>query len=77
MSCCGQRGISARPRVPAESWPAAVRASRVEYTGETAILLRGPATGRQYQFSPQRRVSDVEEADARVLIQTGYFRSAL
>jgi len=65
------------PRVPVESSATGVYSTRLEYTGETAILVRGPSTGRHYQFSPLRRISDVQQADAQVLIQTGYFRFTL
>jgi hypothetical protein len=42
----------------------------------SAIRVRGPVTGRQYDFSGARPAQAVEPRDAAVLMRTGLFRRA-
>jgi hypothetical protein len=75
MGCCGQKRFAiaiAQPSV-AERAPVAHQA-RLEYLAEAAILVRGPSTGRHYQFSAANRVQAVDPVDAGPLVKTGYFR---
>ena len=46
------------------------------YTGKSAIVVRGPATGKQYQFSAAEPVRVVSVSDAVVFLRTGYFRTS-
>jgi hypothetical protein len=49
----------------------------LRYLENSPILVRGPVTGRQYEFSgakPQQLV-DVRDADA--LLRTGFFRKGI
>jgi hypothetical protein len=46
----------------------------LEYTERARILVRGPATGRTYEFSAVQRAQTVEAADAPPLLRTGFFR---
>jgi hypothetical protein len=77
MSCCGQKRSAIAIAQPdaVERAPAAHQA-RIEYLAEAAILVRGPSTGRHYQFSAANRVQPVDPADAGPLVKTGYFRVA-
>jgi len=40
------------------------------------LLVRGPVTGRSYDFSPQQPTQMVETRDADLLLRTGRFRRA-
>jgi hypothetical protein len=45
----------------------------LRYTETSPILVRGPATGRQYQFSGSKPVQTVDARDAAALLRTGFF----
>lgn len=46
----------------------------LRYLESSPILVRGPATGRQYQFSGTRPVQPVDARDAEALLRTRFFR---
>jgi hypothetical protein len=46
----------------------------LEYTERARILVRGPATGRTYEFSAGQRAQTVDAADVPPLLRTGFFR---
>ena len=62
MSCCGrtgqQRGWIGSPQPVAPETPAVRRfAIAFEYTGQTALTVVGPMSGRRYRFeSPGARI---------------------
>lgn len=91
MSCCGQRrsNFTARPPIVRPTADAKVR--RVPTPAPTApsggmvalraistggMVVRGPATGRQYSFSGATPVQMVEVRDAAALLRTSWFRRA-
>jgi hypothetical protein len=45
----------------------------LRYTETSPILVRGPASGRQYQFSGSKPVQTVDPRDAAALLRTGFF----
>jgi hypothetical protein len=45
----------------------------VRYTETSPILVRGPVSGRQYQFSGSKPVQAVDPRDAAALLRTGFF----
>lgn len=49
---------------------------QLRYAGAAAIVVRGPATGRSYNFSQVEPVRAVDPRDALVLLGTRYFRQA-
>jgi hypothetical protein len=49
---------------------------RIQFTQQAAILVRGPATGRHYQFHPGTQIQSVDPRDAASLLKSGYFRLA-
>jgi hypothetical protein len=51
------------------------RVVMLRYTGKSSIVVRGPATGKQYQFSAAEPVRAVSVSDAVVFLRTGYFRT--
>ena len=48
----------------------------LRYTCKSSIVVRGPATGKQYQFSAAEPVRSVTVSDAVVFLRTGYFRTS-
>jgi hypothetical protein len=91
MSCCGQKRSAFTPRPPvARPAPVATAPSprpqtpapaaggmvalRAASSGE--MLVRGPATGRQYAFSAAAPIQMVEARDAAPLLRTSWFRQA-
>lgn len=46
----------------------------LEFQGSSSIIVRGPATGVSYSFSPAEAVRNINAADAAVLLRTGSFR---
>jgi hypothetical protein len=78
MACCGQgRAALAQSRANAQPVPAASGSSvRIEFMQQTAILVRGPATGRHYQFHAGAQTQPVDPRDAASLLKSGYFRLA-
>jgi hypothetical protein len=49
---------------------------RLRYLESSPILVRGPETGRQYQFSATEPLQTVDPRDAPALLRTGFFRQA-
>jgi hypothetical protein len=45
----------------------------IRYRSGSAILVRGPVTGRQYRFSPERAVQAVDARDVEALLRTRVF----
>ena len=48
----------------------------LRYRERARILVRGPVSGRAYEFSPQQPTQSIEPGDADVLIRTGRFLRA-
>ena len=48
----------------------------LRYLESSPILVRGPATGRQYEFSGSQPVQSVDARDVEALLQTRFFRRA-
>lgn len=76
MGCCGQgRAITAQNN-PGPNQQAATPgwSTKVRFTQKAAILIRGPVTGRHYQFHEGAYSQQVDTRDAVVLVKTGYFQ---
>jgi hypothetical protein len=69
-----EKKVAARGELPT---PAAALDSSValRYLEDSRIIVRGPATGRSYDFSAAQPVHKVAEADSVALLGTGLFRS--
>jgi hypothetical protein len=69
--------VPAATRPPAQS-AALVAAGMVALRSVSAggMVVRGPATGRQYAFSAAAPVQMVEARDAQALLRTSWFRQA-
>lgn len=46
----------------------------VRYTENSAIRVRGPITGREYEFSGSHPVQSIDPRDAGSLLGTRFFR---
>lgn len=57
--------------VPAQSLSSSVS---LRYLERSPILVRGPITGRHYQFSAAQPVQPVDSRDADALVRTRFFR---
>lgn len=74
----------ARPPAPATVAPATVAPAVVapvglgslvlRYLARSAVQVRGPGTGRMYQFSAAQPVQRVARADSEALLRSGHFR---
>jgi hypothetical protein len=78
MPCCGQRRAEAAQRNPMPNPPNQAENTRaslrtVRFTQQAAILVRGPVTGRHYQFHEGSCSRQVDARDAAALIKSGYF----
>jgi hypothetical protein len=62
------------PRQPVTATGAGGVALR--YRERARILVRGPVSGRAYEFSPQQPTQSIEPGDADVLLRTGRFLRA-
>lgn len=79
MACCGGNRTS-RPSSHHYVTPAPAQADAhfpsgptLHYTGTSAILVRGPRTGRTYTFTPESRNQSVAHSDAEILLRTRLF----
>lgn len=64
----------APPSADAPQAPAAPTTVRVRYTQQAGVRVRGPASGRSYEFSVIAAVQSVDSRDAEGLVGTGFFR---
>ena len=46
----------------------------LRYAGSSGIMVRGPATGKQYAFSPTAPAHPVDPRDAAILLRTNQFK---
>jgi hypothetical protein len=91
MGCCGQsRAAYTPPPRPAPAPPpdapgfaearpeqgAAPGTVRLRFTRDAGVRVRGPVSGRSYDFSGGAPVHAVDARDADGLLRTGYFRRA-
>jgi hypothetical protein len=76
MGCCGQgRAIAAQiNRTVNQQTGIPGRLTKLRFTQKTAVLIRGPVTGRHYQFHEGAYTQQVDMRDASVLIKSGYFQ---
>lgn len=54
----------------------AYSAVTLRYLESSPVLVRGPATGRQYEFSGTHPIQAVDGRDAEALLRTRFFRRA-
>ena len=67
---------TARPNAMAWTNPVYYAPASLRYLQSAPVWVRGPATGRQYQFSGAEPVQIVDPRDAPALVRTGLFSFA-
>ena len=82
--CCGQkraamRRIANSSTQDSQASPMAANGkpmSRValRYTDNASVKVKGPATGREYDFSSTQPTQNVDPRDARLLVRSRFFR---
>ncbi len=65
---------SAAPSRPSPAPAGLSSPVKLRYLEKSPIVVRGPATGRQYDFSAVRPVQAVDVRDADALVRTRFFR---
>lgn len=74
LAMSGIERASARPAFgPGVSGAAGGSAEMVRYLGRTRVVVRGPVTGRRYEFPANGPGQTVDARDARVLLSMRYF----
>ena len=77
MSCCGKNQNAGFPRyrsvTPVTPPEAPVHGVTLRYIRNSAILVRGPRTGRVYSFTAEAPDQVVASSDMEVLLRTGLF----
>ncbi len=80
MGCCGQQRAelsATRSAAGQHNVPVGHGSEfRIEFNKRSPVMVRGPATGRHYQFAPDSYAQVVDARDAHALIESGYFRRA-
>jgi hypothetical protein len=66
-------GIDRRRACAAATPPLGGRVVAVRYVERSRLVVRGPATGRQYEFSAAKPTQIVAAHDADALLRTRYF----
>lgn len=75
MPCCGQgRAALVQGRPSGQVTPSQPGPVNIELTQRASVLIRGPSTGRHYQFHPGALVQQIDPRDAVPLVKSGYFR---
>lgn len=76
MACCGQRRAEAVRQVsPADRlMNASATTADLRFTQNSAVLVRGPVTGRHYQFKEGICTHPIDAKDAAILLKSGYFQ---
>jgi hypothetical protein len=49
-------------------------AAHVRYLGEVSLLMRGPASGHEYAFTPSSREHLIDSRDAEAMVNSGLFQ---
>ncbi|QNI32932.1 hypothetical protein H7849_02780 [Alloacidobacterium dinghuense] len=75
MACCGQQRAALTQNKPAIAQTHTAGSSvNVRFKQPSPVLVRGPITGRHYQFNGSVNTLSVDARDAAALIKTGYFQ---
>jgi hypothetical protein len=78
MACCGQQRAAFIQGKQTGTQPAPVAGASVNirFRQASSVMVRGPVTGRHYQFNGSVNVQRVDARDAAALVKTGYFQHA-
>lgn len=78
MGCCGRKrsssaGVASTVLHTPALGPPSLRDVVLRYREHTRVVVRGPVTGRAYEFSAQQPTRAVESRDAAWLLRTQRF----
>ena len=80
MSCCSNRRQAPIPAprlraafTPMRTPPPSGAGPALVYTGQTAVALRGPFSGRIYNVSREKRFVEADAKDVEALLRCGLF----
>ena len=78
MACCGQQRtmLVQGKSISAQPIPDGATSVNIRFRQSSAIMVRGPVTGKHYQFNGSANALRVDARDAAALIKTGYFQHA-
>jgi hypothetical protein len=78
MACCGQQraALVQGKATGAQTFSGPGGSVAVRFKQSSAVMVRGPVTGRHYQFNGSANSQRVDARDAAALIKTGYFQRA-
>jgi hypothetical protein len=78
MACCGQQrsALVQGKATGAQTFSNEGGSVAVRFKQSSAIIVRGPVTGRHYQFNGSANSQHVDARDAAALVKTGYFQRA-
>ncbi len=78
MACCGQQRAAfvQGNTTGAQVFHEAGASVNVRFKQPSAVLVRGPVTGKHYQFQGTANTQRVDPRDAAALIKSGYFQQA-
>jgi hypothetical protein len=76
MACCGQqRAALVQDKSTFTSTQQAAGTSiNLRFKQPSAVMVRGPVTGKHYQFNGSANAQRVDARDAAALIKSGYFQ---
>ncbi len=78
MACCGQQraALVQDKATGTQTFQDTGTSVNIRFTQPSAVLVRGPVTGRHYQFNGSVNTLRVDARDAATLIKSGYFQPA-
>lgn len=78
MACCGQQraAVVQGKTSSAQTSHNGNGSVAVRFTQSKAVMVRGPVTGRHYQFNGSTQSQHVDGRDAAALLKSGYFQRA-
>ena len=62
------------PALRGNVFPGTQGSVNIQYLESSPLRIRGPVTGRDYEFSATQRMQRVDAPDAQSLLQTRFFR---
>jgi hypothetical protein len=76
MACCGQQrtALIQGKATGTQTVHDADASVIVRFTQPSAVMVRGPVTGKHYQFNGSVNTQRVDARDAASLIKSGYFQ---
>jgi len=78
MGCCGQQRATLvqNKTTSASTHQSADSLVNIRFTQTSAVMVRGPVTGKHYQFHGTANTQRVDSRDAAALVKSGYFQRA-